>query len=191
MLLIFNVSQKMLIPTKIFIQTLESDFILEKTAFNAGFNKRKCLQAWEKVGAAPATQKCLDSGKVRREFGNEDDEMNKVMKRIQEQNDQCTFFLTHHGYDRSVFTCKLNKKKVTAPIHNNALKLLHRQGHMEHCSIPQEEVTFLMMFFKRLEISVRENKIKAMETDKAHWVAMQQYTEDASAVLKKIRVQRN
>ncbi len=62
------------------------------------------------------TQICLDSDEVRREFGDEEDEMNKVMKRIQEQNDQYTFFLTHSGYDGSILSCTLNKKKVTAPI---------------------------------------------------------------------------
>ncbi len=35
---------------------------------------------------------------------------------MQEQNDQCNFFITPHGYDSSMLTSKLNKKKVTAPI---------------------------------------------------------------------------
>ncbi len=66
------------------MQIHESDCELEKSAFNEGFSKTQCLQAWEKVGAAPVTQKCLDSDKERREFGDEEDKMNKVMKRIQE-----------------------------------------------------------------------------------------------------------
>ncbi len=53
-------------------------------------------------------QKYLDSDKVWREFGDEEDEMNEVMKRIREQNDQCTFLLT--------LACTLNKKKVIAPV---------------------------------------------------------------------------
>ncbi len=74
------------------------------------------MQAWEKVGAAPVTRKCLESDKVRREFGDEVDEMNEVMKRSQEQNDQCIFFLTGRGYDGSALSSKLNQKKVTAPV---------------------------------------------------------------------------
>ncbi len=42
--------------------------------------------------------------------------MNEVMKQIQEQNDQCTFFLTSWRYDGSALSFKLNKKKVTAPV---------------------------------------------------------------------------
>lgn len=61
------------------------------------------------------TQKCLDLNKLRKEFGDKEDKMNEVMKRIQEQNDQCTFFLTHDKYDGSFLECTHNKKKVTAP----------------------------------------------------------------------------
>ncbi len=65
---------------------------------------------------ALVTRKCLDSDKVRREFGDEKDEMNEVMKGIKEQNDQCTFFLTLNGYDGSVLACKLNYNKVNTTV---------------------------------------------------------------------------
>ncbi len=77
---------------------------------------KQCLRAWEKAGATPVTRKCLESDKEHREFGDKEDEMDEMMKKIQEQNDKCTFSLTHHGYDGSVLASKLNKQKVTAPV---------------------------------------------------------------------------
>ncbi len=93
--------------------------------------RKKCLQqeaifqTREKVGSAPVTQKCIDSDKVRGEFCDEDDEMNKVVKSVHEQNDQGTFFLTCHGYDGSLLKFKLNKKKVTAPITHHPSPITH------------------------------------------------------------------
>lgn len=49
--------------------------------------------------------KRLELEKVFREFGDEEDKMNKIIKCIQEQNDQCTIFLTCHGYDVSASAC--------------------------------------------------------------------------------------
>ncbi len=91
-----------------------SDFELSTSAFEEGFNKKQYLRAWEKVGAAPVTQNCLESVKACRKFGNEVDKMNEVMKWIQEQNNQCTFFLTGRGYDGPALSSQLNKKEVTA-----------------------------------------------------------------------------
>ncbi len=136
------------------------------------------------------TRKCLDSDKVRREFGDEEDEMKEVMKRIQEQNDQCTFFLTRNGYDGSVLACTLNEKKVTAPVTRPNIQqrieilakarthraLFHASGggHITHDD-----------FFKSMQISVREKEMKMIEKEKAHWIAVQQYAEEAFTVLKK------
>ncbi len=139
---------------------------------------------------APVTQKCLDSDRARTEFGDEEDEMNEVMKGLKEQNDQCTFFLTLNGYDGSALACKLNKNKVTAPITcpntQQRIEILARArtcgalfhatggGHITHDD-----------FFKSMEISVREKEIKPMEKEKAHRISMQQYAEEAFAMLQK------
>ena len=50
----------------------ETRFSLEKCAFTAGFSKRACLNAWEKVGTAPLTRKCLLDPKVSQTLGDED-----------------------------------------------------------------------------------------------------------------------
>ena len=54
----------------------ETGFEITKCAFSAGFSKEACLSAWEKVGAAPCTLKCLSDPKVSKSLGDEDDESN-------------------------------------------------------------------------------------------------------------------
>ena len=36
-----------------------------KSAFEVGFSRQRCLDSWEKIGAAPPTRKCLDDPQVR------------------------------------------------------------------------------------------------------------------------------
>jgi hypothetical protein len=42
-----------------------------ESAFEVGFSRQRCLDSWEKIGAAPPTRKCLDDPQVRKssEFG--------------------------------------------------------------------------------------------------------------------------
>ncbi len=53
--------------------TPNSDFELSKSAVEEGFNKKPCLRAWEKDGAAPVTRKCLESDNVCKEFVDKED----------------------------------------------------------------------------------------------------------------------
>ncbi len=67
--------------------TPDSDSELSKITFEESFTKKQCLRTWDKVGLAPVTRKCLGSDKVWKEFDDEEDEMNEMMKWIEEQND--------------------------------------------------------------------------------------------------------
>jgi hypothetical protein len=37
-----------------------------ESAFKIGFSRQSCLDSWERIGAAPLTQKCLGDPQVRR-----------------------------------------------------------------------------------------------------------------------------
>jgi hypothetical protein len=38
--------------------------LVAKSAFEAGFSRDACINAWEKVGVAPLTMACLENKKV-------------------------------------------------------------------------------------------------------------------------------
>ncbi len=67
--------------------------VVEHNAFDDGFSKEKCLAAWEKIGAAPGTRKCLPSPKVQQELGDANDEINDMAKMMAGANELNCFFL--------------------------------------------------------------------------------------------------
>ena len=70
-----------------------------KNAFEAAFSKEKCLESWEKVGAAPLTRARLCDTKVRHEVGadEDDDPLAGQIHKLQEQNDLCVAGLNSFG----------------------------------------------------------------------------------------------
>jgi len=48
--------------------------LIVASAFEKGFFNSQNIRAWEKVGAVPLSRKCLQSPKVRRSFGDGDDD---------------------------------------------------------------------------------------------------------------------
>ncbi len=93
-------------------------FVVERSAFKEAFSEQQCFSAWSKIGVAPLTRKCLESKQVRREFGDADDEMNRMEKSMEDANRVSCFFLTQIGYDGSalwVEVAKLKKLTVTVP----------------------------------------------------------------------------
>ena len=68
-----------------------------------GFSREACKEAWEKIGAAPLTKKCLNDNKVRKLVGDGDEEYDHLVKIIQEANNLSTHTLTENGYDSSAF----------------------------------------------------------------------------------------
>ena len=67
---------------------------VEKNAFQDGFSVVACLAAWQKVGAAPLTRKCLEDKQVRRTIGDAEDEMNELMRAMNATNEWATYTLT-------------------------------------------------------------------------------------------------
>ncbi len=80
---------------------LETGFRLEESAFQAGFSREACRDAWAKVGAAPLTRACMDHPKVRKSIGDGDNEYQFLVSTIQEGNNLAIHTLTECGYDRS------------------------------------------------------------------------------------------
>ncbi len=86
-------------------------FFVERSAFEEAFSEQQCLSTWSKVGAAPLTRKCLESKQVRREFGDADDEMNRMAKTMEDANRVSCLFLTQNGYDGSALRVEVAKVK--------------------------------------------------------------------------------
>jgi hypothetical protein len=77
----------------------ETNFVVENSAFQAAFSREACRGAWEKVGAAPLTRKCLGDKLVRKSIGDGDDEYEQLITLIQEGNNLATDTLAGWGYD--------------------------------------------------------------------------------------------
>ena len=76
-----------------------------KNAFQKGFSKVQCLNAWDKIGAAQMTRACLSEKQVRQTFGDTDDETDLVMHKLNYSNYVFMFTLSmwpYRGYLLSV-----------------------------------------------------------------------------------------
>ena len=97
------------------------------SAFEVAFSIAACLRAWEKIGAAPLTRKCLEDKKVRRELGDAEDDQNAVMAALEEANHAAVDFLNRRGYQGDKMKATVQRvpkqKPVTAP-HTVAMQLL-------------------------------------------------------------------
>ena len=54
--------------------SVHADTKLElESAFEIGFSRQRCVDSWEKIGAAPPTHKCLNDPRVRKSIGMDKD----------------------------------------------------------------------------------------------------------------------
>jgi hypothetical protein len=71
-----------------------------ESAFKIGFSRQRCLDSWERIGAAPLTRKFLGDPQVRRSI-----DINKeyalLVNSIQEANEYAVYSLMEAGYDGS------------------------------------------------------------------------------------------
>ena len=139
----------------------------DKCAFTVGFSREACINAWETVGAAPLTMKCLDNKKVRRELGDAEDSLNARMVAIQEANDTATAFLSCSGYVAQHLKVQINEVAEPAPITQ-----LHTQERTELLTktnshgVRHTVAAGLHLtsddFFKRMKILAREAEVAEM-----------------------------
>jgi hypothetical protein len=76
--------------------------LVMKLAFDAGFLRGACRNAWDKVGAAPLTRAALENEKVRKSLGDGISEYQAQLLEIQQVNDIAVHLLPTAGYSGSV-----------------------------------------------------------------------------------------
>ena len=120
----------------------ETGLEIKKCAFSAGFLKEACLSAWEKVGAAPCTRKCLSDPKVSRSLGDGDDE---YYNSIQVANDHAVHALNKMGYAGYMLAVQIEddrEEAVPLTAHSAAIERANR-GHAEsndpHENVPHDQ----------------------------------------------------
>ena len=89
-----------------------------ESAFEVGFSRQRCLDSWEKIGAAPPTRKCLDDPQVRKSIDS-DKEYALLVNSVQEANEYAVYSLTEAGYDGSALQALVTIKPTelrAAPI---------------------------------------------------------------------------
>ncbi len=122
---------------------LVSGVVVPCSAFEMGFSKEQNCAVWEKCGAAPLTQACLQNNShVRRELGDDDDAINTAMLHIQESNNVSTHFLSRIGYNGEVFKNtikKVNRKSVTVRHSMERIEKFNKQ-QLTEISFMQQEV---------------------------------------------------
>ena len=85
---------------------------VENNAFQDCFSVVVCLAAWQKVGAAPLTRKCLEDKQVRRTIGDAEDEMNELMHAMNATNEWATYTLTMRGFRGDLLEAQCIEEKM-------------------------------------------------------------------------------
>jgi hypothetical protein len=161
---------------------------VERNAFEEGFNKASCLDAWAKVGAAPVTRACMEDKLVRRELGDADDELNVLMQKLNEANDLSCFLLTQQGYRGDLLAVQCVRKdvapRITVPHTLERWELLSGSGSHgtrfhatggSHCTTDD--------FFKSCEIPVWDAQIKVLEDKKDECARLVKIETEGKAVM--------
>ena len=72
--------------------------LIVQSAFDAGFSRDACRNAWDKVDAAPLTRAALENKKVQKSLGDGSTEYQAQLQEIQQANDIAIHSLTTDGY---------------------------------------------------------------------------------------------
>ena len=86
--------------------------VVEKSAFEVGFSRDACRNAWAICGAAPMTHACLTDPKVWHEMGDAEDDVNVLMLQVQKSNDLAAYQLEQKGVDPSFLVSQITKVEV-------------------------------------------------------------------------------
>jgi hypothetical protein len=95
----------------------DTKLVLE-SAFEVGFSRKRCLDSWEKIGAAPPTRKCLNDPQVRKSIDSDNDYA-LLVNSVQEANEYAVYSLTEAGYNGNQLQALVAIKPTelwTAPI---------------------------------------------------------------------------
>jgi len=169
-------------------------YVVETSAFSFGFSRKACLNAWEKIGAAPMTRACLSDTKVRRELGDGgDDNMDLLMMQVQNANDTATHALTQAGFRGDILKAKIDKPKAAQPIEarNSQARieaLAKAKTHGQKFYVTGGSHVTADDMFKSLEISVKEKEIAEMEKVKKTRLDRAKIEQEGLAALEKAKL---
>jgi hypothetical protein len=90
--------------------------LVVKSAFEAGFSREACRNAWGKVGAVPLTRACLENNKVCKLLGDGTNAYQALLQNIQAWNDTSTHTLTLAGYKGKVLQAAIKEYQKTEAI---------------------------------------------------------------------------
>ncbi|KAL7532024.1 hypothetical protein ACHAWF_009676 [Thalassiosira exigua] len=161
---------------------------IEDGAFERGFSVAACLRAWEKVGAAPLTMKCLFDKQVRRQVGDAKDTINQLMRMLDEANRLAVQLLNRLGYagDLLKATCEevSKTKPISEPNTTERVVLLGKaKSHSAKFTTTGGGHLTSDDFIKSMEVETREAEIKLMEKDKGIRQQMEKVEREAWAVI--------
>ena len=164
---------------------------VKRNAFETAFTKQKCLDAWEKVGAAPLTRACLKSKKVRHEFGVSGDPMTIDMIAMQQQNDFCCWQLSDFGYQghrlKIVLKEKTTEPPITVPHSRERLDLIAkcRGKHGALFMATKGGPLTADDMFIGMEMPMHHESISKLEAIKKDRLAKQSIENDAKKILER------
>ena len=167
-------------------ETGMSDF---HNAFEKGFSREKCLEAWEKVGAVPLTMACLAASSVRHQLGVDEDPMAAAMKNMEERNIACVMMLNTRGLRGDLLQATLERKKpsripLTLPNSKERIQLLAKaKSHGQKFFVTRGSHYTSEDILKSAEVEAREMKVKELELDKKNRIAKEAAEQDALRVL--------
>ncbi|KAL7547200.1 hypothetical protein ACHAWF_012800 [Thalassiosira exigua] len=84
---------------------------INDSAFERGFSVVACKRAWENMGAAPLTRKCMSDKQVCRKIGDAADEINALMRVLREGNRLSVQIINRIGYNGDLL--KVTMKEVS------------------------------------------------------------------------------
>ncbi len=88
-------------PWQVVLIVYSGTDLVVKLAFNTGFSRDACRNAWDKVGAAPLTRAALENKKVPKSLGDSSAEYQAQLLEIQQANDIAVHSLTLIGFKGS------------------------------------------------------------------------------------------
>jgi hypothetical protein len=166
----------------------ETGLEIKKCAFSAGFSKEACLSAWEKVGAAPCTRKCLLDPKVSKSLGDGDDE---YYNSIQVANDHAVNALNAMGYAGHLLAAKIEDDReeavpLTQPQSKERIEVMRRATtHTKKFLATKGEHVMTDDFFVSAQSNINEFDIDRLTKEKKKRLKSTEVDAEARAVLVK------
>ena len=172
----------------------ETDENCCENAFEYAFSKKRNLEAWAKVGAAPLTRKCLESKQVRHELeedgGDENDPLAIVYKNMQSLNDMSVAWLNMHGFYGDQLRAKVQIKRksvqqrLTVPNTEERIEAIKKvKSHGQMFVTIDADHYANDDFMVASERKDREKMLPKIRAEKKKKLAMQAIEEEAKKIV--------